>query len=143
MAIKSIDTNMVAGIIIDQQRAPLRGLTVRAFNQGPKTPDTPLGKPAVTNASGQYEIGFTEKEFQTGGPNVFIRVFDGDRLLGESPAKRKAKKRTSIDMTVEYTVKGDPNVPKMRVFGVVRDADGDLLSRLTVQAFDRDLRSEQ
>ncbi len=44
---------------------------------------------------------------ESGGPGVFIRVYDGDELLGESPVKRNSEKRATIDLRVAY-VEADP-----------------------------------
>src|SRR3712207_6803294 len=94
----------LSGRITNRQNEPLEGLDVRAFNQPPRPPENRLGK-AVTDAEGVYKINFTEKDFKPGGaeggPDVFIRVFEGERLLGESPVSRNAKEETRIDLTVE------------------------------------------
>ncbi len=137
----------LTGRITNRQGEPLEGLIVRAYDHDPLTPADPLGKEALTDVEGRYKISFTEKDFkvgglESGGPDVFIRVYDGDELLGESPVKRNSEKRITIDLRVDYT-KADPNEPARRVYGVVRDAQGDLLQGVTVEASDRDLRSEQ
>src|SRR5215213_879317 len=115
MAVKSNGNHIVNGSITDQQAAPLKGLIVRAFDQDPKTPENFLGE-SVTDAGGQYKISFTEKDFklggvESGGPDVFIRVYDGDALLGESPVTRSAKKQIRIDLAVGFIIEDDPNEP--------------------------------
>jgi len=137
----------LSGRITDQQGLPIEGLTIRAFDQDPTTPENPLGEPAITDAEGRYSIAFTDKDFrikgvESGGPDVFIWVFDGERLLGESGVKRNSKKKIVIDLRVEY-VKEDPNEPWRRVFGMVRNEYGEALHGVTVLAFDRDLRHEE
>ncbi len=138
---------LVSGRITDQARQPIEGVTIRAFDQDPSTPDNLLGEPAMTDAEGFYSIAFTEADFkigghESGGPDVFIRAFDGERMLGESDVKRNSKKKITINLRVEY-IKEDPNEPWRRVFGVVRNEYGETLRGVTVLAFDRDLRSEQ
>ena len=103
-------------------------MIVRAYDQDPKAPENHLGKDAVTDAEGRYESSFTENDFkvggvESGGPDVFIRVYDGDELPGESTVKRDVEKRISIDLRVDYA-EADPNKPAGRVHGVVRDAQG-------------------
>lgn len=147
MATKPNSHYTVSGRITNRQGEPLEGLIVRAYDQAPKTPENPLGKDAVTNTEGRYKISFTGKDFEvggveSGGPDVFIRVYDGDELLVESPVKLNSEKWITIDLRVNY-VKADPNEPAGRVYGVVRDAQGDLLRGVTVKASDRDLCSEQ
>jgi hypothetical protein len=85
-------------------------LIVRAYDQDPKAPEN-----AVTDAEGRYESSFTENDFkvggvESGGPDVFIRVYDGDELPGESTVKRDVEKRISIDLRVDYA-EADPNKP--------------------------------
>jgi hypothetical protein len=137
----------LSGRITNPQGEPLESLTVRAYDQDPNTPENLLGKEAVTDAEGRYKITFTEKDFKVGGvessgPDVFIRVYDGDELLGESLVKCNSKERITIDLQVDY-VKAESNEPARRVYGVVRDAQGHLLRGVTVKTFDRDLCSEQ
>ncbi|HUG67047.1 MAG TPA: neuraminidase-like domain-containing protein [Pirellulaceae bacterium] len=147
MTTASRDSNyIVSGRITNQQDEPIAGLVVRAYDQDPKTPDNPLGEPAVTDADGRYRIDFTEQDFkiggmESGGPDVFIRVFAGEELLGESPVTRNAGRSITIDLQVDYAV--DPNEPPRRAFGVVRDAEDQALLGVMVRAYDRDLRSEQ
>lgn len=57
---------------------------------------------------------------------VFIRAYDGDELLRESLFKSTCEKRITIELRVDH-VKADPDEPTRRVYGVVRDAQGDLL----------------
>lgn len=106
MATQSRSKYIITGRIINRQNEPLEGLTVRAYDQDPKAPANPLGKDAITDAEGRYTISFTDKDFkvggaESGGPDVFIRVYDGDALLGESPVKRNAKKRITINLQVD------------------------------------------
>jgi hypothetical protein len=142
-----LTTYTLSGRITDQQNQPIEGLIVHAFDQDPKTPENPLGQPVTTDAEGKYRISFTEKDFkiggvESGGPDVFIRVYDAEELLGESPVKRNSKKTIKIDLKVKYE-RQDPNEPWRRVFGVVRNEYGELIVGMTVKVYDRDLRTEQ
>ena len=114
MATRSNAGHTLNGCITNLQRDPLAGLSIRAFDQDPRSPDDPLGQ-TVTDSDGRYTIRFTEERFkpggkESGGPDVFIRVLDGDALLGESEVKRNAKKRTSIDLKVDF----DPSESRTR-----------------------------
>ena len=65
---------------------PLEGLIVSAYDQDLKTPENFLGKDAVTDAEGNYDISFTDTDLkvgdvESGGSDMFIRVYDGDELL--------------------------------------------------------------
>ena len=82
----------LTGRITNSQGEPLEGLVVRAYHQDPITPSAPLGEQVLTDAQGRYKISFTEKVFEvggveSGGPDVFFRVYDGDEMLRESPVK--------------------------------------------------------
>jgi len=81
----------LTGRITDSKGTPLAGISVLAFDKDPKSPDDPLGK-ALTDAEGKYVIQFVDDAFrkhgvERTGPDVYIRVYDGDMLLGESPIK--------------------------------------------------------
>ncbi|MDX2072073.1 MAG: neuraminidase-like domain-containing protein [Haliscomenobacter sp.] len=147
MAKNTSQSYILSGRITDQQNQPLEGVIVLAFDQDPKTPANLLGQATTTDAEGKYTISFTEKDFkvggvESGGPDVFIRVYEGEELMGESPVKRNSKKTIKIDLKVKYE-RQDPNEPWRRVYGVVRNAIGELMTGMTVLVFDRDLRTEQ
>ena len=147
MATKSNEDYVVTGLITSRRGERLKGLTVRAFGKDTKTPPNLLGE-AVTYASGRYKITFAKEDVKARGvdapgPDLFIRVFEGNRMLGESSVKRIAKRQVTIDLSVESAFEIHPKESKRRVFGVICDADGDPLAEVTVRAFDRDLRPEQ
>jgi ribosomal protein L7/L12 len=101
----------LSGCITNRQGQPLKGLTVSAFGQNSNSADDALGE-ATTNARGRYTIRFAEAQFRPGGeessgPDVYIRVFDGDALLGGSPVRRNSEKRIAIDFEVD-DVAADP-----------------------------------
>lgn len=94
----------LSGRITAASGTPRPDLIVRAFDQDPKS-DNPLGKEATTNADGFYRIEYTESDFrlggkESGGPDVFIRVFEGKTLLAESEVRRNAGRETSIDLSI-------------------------------------------
>jgi hypothetical protein len=94
-------------------RSLLSSITVRAFDKGLPSlgarGEQQLGTDALTDAEGRYAITFTEEDFSRGKslrrgkvrPDLFIRVFDGDTLLGESNIHFHAEPETRIDLTVE------------------------------------------
>ncbi|HFE37715.1 MAG TPA: carboxypeptidase regulatory-like domain-containing protein [Gammaproteobacteria bacterium] len=146
MATKRKPNYSLYGKISDRSGEPISGLSVRAFDQDPKSPNDPLGE-ATTSEEGRYLIRFEEKDFmvggvESGGPDVFIRVYDGEELLGESDVRRNAKNRIIIDLIVDY-IEMTTNEPARSVSGIITDANDDHLEGLIVRAFDRDLRSEQ
>jgi hypothetical protein len=62
----------------------------------------------MTDAEGNYEIIFTEGDFNRGEsrpdkarPDLFIRAFDGGTLLGESKIHFHVEPETRIDLTVK------------------------------------------
>ena len=147
MAKQFIEVYNLSGSITNHQNKPIKGLIVRAFDQDPKTPENPLGMEAITDSKGYYSINFEAKDFkigglESGGPDVFIRVYDSVELLGESPVKRNSKKTIKINLKVQYEEQ-ESNEPVQRVYGLVRDEYGEPLNGMTALAFDRDLRNEQ
>ncbi|MES2730090.1 MAG: neuraminidase-like domain-containing protein, partial [Bacteroidota bacterium] len=96
---------ILQGQITDQYNAPVPGLIVRAFDKDPNTPDNPLGVDTITSEDGKYAIAFTANEFtvegyESGGPELIIRVFSRDNLLGESRMSPNSKRETTIDLQV-------------------------------------------
>src|SRR5581483_9729741 len=147
MATRSNSNYSVSGRITNRPGTPLAGITVRAYDQDPNIPANPLGSEAITDMEGRYRINFQEQDFklggvERGGPDVFIRAYDGEQVLGESKVKRSAGRRVTINLRVD-SAQGDAGHAAWRVHGVVRDASSVALPGITVQAFDRDLRSEQ
>src|SRR5215211_1297918 len=119
----------LTGRTTNRQSEPLEGLIVRAYDQNPKTPENPLGKEGVTGVEGRYNVGLTGKDFQvggmeSGGPDVFIRMYDGDELWGESLGKRNSEKRMTIVLRMDY-VEFDPNErPVTYALAPLLDAEG-------------------
>lgn len=107
---KQFEIYTLSGRITDQNNQPIEDLLIYAFDQDPNTPDNPLGQPTITDAEGKYSISFTEEDFriggkESGGPDVFIRAYVGEALLGQSPVRRNAGKKISIDLQVNYEIR--------------------------------------
>lgn len=103
----------------------------------------------TTNANGYYQVTYTEEQFrksknEEGGADLIVRVYNSQgQLLATSPRKNNAQPEENIDLTV--TVLGQPS-PQDDVFvvkGTVNHANGTILSNITVQVFDKDMRSQQ
>src|SRR4249920_1819003 len=95
----------LSGKITNLKGEPLIGLTVRAYDKDPVSPDYVLGR-AVTDEKGLYEIQFTTKDFQVGGversgPDVYIKVFSDEDLLGVSKVKNNSPAKITIDFKVD------------------------------------------
>jgi len=147
MATKLDPNYILRGRITNLQDEPLQGVIVRAYDQDPKTPENRLGQEATTDQDGHYAIHFTEADFklggkESGGPDVFIRVYDSENMLGESSVTRDAKNPIEINLRVDY-VRIDSKESAREVHGSVRDVEGNLVADISVHAFDRDLRSEE
>ncbi|MFO0688015.1 MAG: hypothetical protein U0900_04865 [Myxococcota bacterium] len=76
---------IVSGTVVEAESGrPLEGLRVRAFDKDLLFDDD-LGQ-AATDASGRFEIRFTESQFRDWNetaPDLYLRIFDasGERLL--------------------------------------------------------------
>jgi hypothetical protein len=95
----------LSGKITSLKGEPLNGLTVRAYDKDPVSPDDALGS-ALTDEAGLYSIQFTTKNFQTGGfersgPDVYISVFSGEDLLGISKIQKNSLAKITIDLKVD------------------------------------------
>lgn len=132
---KTIKTYNLSGKIADREGRPLTGLTVHLLDQNPLSHEKILGKPSLTDSEGKYVITFTEKEFRWGleqtGPNIFIRVFEGSRLLAESDVHGNAKEKTEIDLQVDYK---SENNTLYKVSGKVLSTSGAPLEKYNLEA---------
>ena len=135
----------VQGVVSDQEENPVKDLVVRAFDQDPKTPDNPLGDVVATNAEGRYTISYTEQDFkigghESGGPDVFIQVYDEDgKFLASSEVVRNASVNINIDLTVPITVA--PDEPQ-RIGGTVVLQQGLPVENLKLRLYRREFGGE-
>jgi hypothetical protein len=137
----------ITGRITDSQDGPASGLIVRAFIRSREIPERPIGNPATTDSDGRFRIEIAaddDRRLEGAGreAELFIRVFDGERLLAESDRGHPVESPGVFNLRLEAT-RDRRDEPWLRVYGTVRDAFGDLLDGVTVQAVDRDLRNEQ
>ncbi|GLY94446.1 neuraminidase-like domain-containing protein [Actinoplanes sp. NBRC 103695] len=131
----------VTGTVTDASNGRLPGASVTAWSPGRDGPDVSLGR-AETDNDGRYRIEIeVDGHLDTVGVDVHI---DG-RDVGRSRPHRVGRPETVIDVQTDFRPEPEPDhEPRDRVvFGVVRDAFGAPLAGVSVQAFDRDLRSEQ
>ncbi len=139
---------IVEGTITNQNNEPIKGLLVRATDQDPNTPENLLGCPVYTNDKGKYKIIYKDADFriggrESGGADIIIRVFSPEgKLLGKSKRHGNSPQQATINMKVDYTP--IPVVEKeLMVSGNIQLQDGQVARHFFVQAFDKDLRSEQ
>ncbi len=134
----------LTGSITNQQGQPLEGLIVRAYSRDDKQREVQLGKEAPTDGHGLYKIEFDlpEDGQRHDGLLVYIRVYAGEKALGESDATRGSGRVIRIDLQVDYD-KEKPPESWRRIYGMVRDEYGEPLDGVVVYAVDRDLRSEE
>ncbi len=98
----------ISGKVIERGTGrPLAGLVVRAFDQDLVFHDR-LGF-ATTNASGRFEIRFTEeafRDFRETRPDVFLRVFDaaGSRLLVDTSDRVRTNAKLHEEFEIEVPV---------------------------------------
>ncbi|MBK6414145.1 hypothetical protein, partial [Sphingopyxis sp.] len=145
MDTKQAKNAVLGGTIRDLRDRPLAGLIVRAYARDRRSgKERLLGAEAVTDSGGRYTIHFVlDAEAEAHATELFIRVVEGVRALGESPAVPTAPSPLEIDLSIEYAAVDDSQDPARRVFGTVRDARGKPLAMMTVRAADRDFRAEQ
>lgn len=135
----------VLGRVISVSGLPFPGLTVRVYvKSGSSANEREVGEPATTDDDGRYLVSFQGLGVAGLAAAQFlcrIRVFSDSEQLGESPFVR-LDEETVIDLTVDREP-GEPGQKPLRVYGEVRDRAGDLLRGGSVEALDRDLRSEE
>jgi len=128
--------HVVSGRVRQEDVEPLRGISVRAFDETEEA-SIRLGDD-TTDAEGRYTINYERLPGRT-GVNLRVEARDeGGTLLRSSEVIANAKQVEIVNLTVQ----SEENLPA-RVFGMVRNEHGETLDGLTVEAYDRDLRSEQ
>ncbi|MDH4276247.1 MAG: hypothetical protein OEW08_14535, partial [Gammaproteobacteria bacterium] len=129
----------VFGLVLHADGTPAIGVVVTAYDQD-LSGATLLGT-ATTDRRGAYEIAYTQAQFrmtanERGGADVFVRVHNAKQeQVFQSKTTRNSPARLQVNIKL-------PAVQCV-VRGAVRSELGELLNGVTVQAFDRDLRSEQ
>jgi hypothetical protein len=103
---------IVSGRITQSDGRTLSNATVRAFNKDlpslGRRSEQQLGRDVNTDNDGCYKILWTERDFLDGEarmhgkvrPDIFIRILEGDTLLGESNVHFNADREEHIDLTV-------------------------------------------
>ena len=137
-----------ACVVRGQVRAnghPLTNVTVRAYDKdlpslGSRS-EQQIGDEDITDADGSYCISYPTDQFRRGEsrrrkklqPDLMIRVFDGDALLGESKILFNAPPDASIDLTVERPERSEYDCLASRLRPVLQ---GVALADLTDQDLD-------
>ena len=157
----------LTGRITNRRGEALHGVVVQAFLRSrrplPGRPEPRFGQDTDTDLDGRFVMpadGDQTPE-QLEGAGVFIRVIRDGVTIGESDPARIEFPRTviklSLDVPMEPPVEPpveppaeppvqppvEPDDWPRRVHGLVRNGYGELLTDVTVQALDRDLRTEQ
>lgn len=138
----------IEGTITNQDNEPIKGLLVRATSQAPKTSEKLLGTPVNTNDKGLYKFIYNDADFriegkEKGGANIIIQVFSPDgKLLKKSKTHDNSTQHMIIDMKVDY-VSDLVKDKELKVSGTIQMQDSQPARQFFVQAFDKDLRSEQ
>lgn len=136
---------IVTGRITSADNEAVSGLAVQAFFLAPGRDEQPIGPAGKTDAQGRYEILLTpaslRKVGSMRGVQGFIRAFEKGAVVGRSDARPVTQSPVTIDL--QLAARGGTSESTYRVYGVVRDSMGELLSEVTLEALDRDLRSAQ
>lgn len=134
------DDYVVSGTVTYDDSTPAVGMTVIAYDKDMSGKNY-LGQPVVTTESGAFAIPYSDADFrrtkeERAGADVIVCIYNAEKeLLFTSEIQN------NVPANYELNIKllDQPFV----VRGRVRNEFGELLSGVTVQAFDRDLRNEQ
>lgn len=127
----------IRGRILRSNGSPFSGVTAIAFDKDVAGVNV-LGR-SVASADGTFEIAYTDAQFrrsksERGAADVFLRVYDGEKLIAETKVVRSAPPELTLDVSVPAM--------KFVVRGTVKHSDGVPAAGVLVRAFDRDLRKE-
>ena len=143
MTTKPPPNYMLRGRITNLQGDPLEGLIVRAFDKDPKSGDDLLGQ-SLTDANGRYTIRYTEAQFksggvESGGPDVYIRVYDGEKEIGHSDFERSASYRIEINLALDYETEAHEETVRYVVQGRITQPNGNAIAGAAVRVTDKKL----
>lgn len=126
---------MVSGQVNQRNGIPLnaRGFTVRAFDAVAEGNLVPFGTTAALQPGGIYLIDYAWRPDGREYPDLVVRVFDPQGKIVAEAKKPSAGIQEFLDLTAERLC---------IVRGTIHDKDGYPLPRVTVRAFDRDMREE-
>ncbi len=97
------DGYRVTGTVRDKLQRPLPGVVVRVTDKDIRS-EQPLGQAVVTDASGAYQVSYTEKEFASTdllAPDIVVRVFGpNEQLLKESEVFYNAPPQLRVDLNL-------------------------------------------
>lgn len=135
------------GNISDQKGEPFEGLTIKAYDHNPESGNQFLGE-AVSNEKGQYLIRYLEEQIKIfdkngDGPDIYIQIFDGDKLVGKSSVRRNAGKSITINLKIDALDVTILTKLPFSVSGTVSQSHGQPLAGACVFAFNKKLRSLQ
>jgi len=143
-------TYRISGKVIDlKSRSEISGLRVEAWDNDLIFDD--LVGTAITNEKGNFLIEFKQwyfsEIFLDRKPDLFFKIFKNRELIKSTQQSILWNVDSlELNLVIEVEIPSDechPNEPPLRIFGIVRNEFGEPLDNVTVQAFDRDLRSEQ
>lgn len=102
----------VYGIVRDQFQKPMGGVTIKAVDKDIRT-EQPLGTPAVTDASGSFQVNYAAKDFASTdllAADVVLRVFGKDeKQLWESEIFYNAPAELRVDIDLSGTAFRGPS----------------------------------
>ena len=140
-------------VINDKTHTGIPGLRVEAWDNDLIFDDF-VGS-AVTDEEGSFLIEFKESYFSDifleRSPDLFFKIFpNGERIFITRNSILWNVCKPELDIVIEIDLPSggggggtNPNDSILRVYGIVRNEFGEPLDGVTVQAFDRDMRSEQ
>ncbi len=137
----------VTGKITDKNGQPIKGALVRATDDQ-NTSGSLLGKAVHTDDKGEYRIVYYEEHFKiTGRENeradITISVFSAKgRLLGVSEKLENSPQKSTIDIIMDIASNELKEIELM-VSGHILLQNEQPARQFFIQAFDKDLRSEQ
>ncbi len=142
---------IIQGTLVNTNKQPLANLRLEAWDEDLLVDDF-VGE-AVSDTGGNFLISFSPERFKElfldAKLDIYFKIYAGDELIHNTENMvlwNIDSDQKVLNIVIDRAVddgKDDPNTFWLRVFGVVRNEFGEPLNDVTVQVFDRDLRSEE
>jgi hypothetical protein len=98
-------TYVVKGFVHDKKQKAFRGLSVKAVDQDFKA-ENPLGEEVKVDETGYFKIPYKASDFiidgkESGGADIILYIYRGDKLLKRSKVYRNAPRILSVDIQLD------------------------------------------
>lgn len=141
----------ISGQLLNTNNQPLGGFRVEAWDKDVLIDDF-VGE-AITDKNGNFEIIFEKNRFRElfidNKSDIYFKIYANDKIIHnteDSVLWNIDRDQSNLEIIIDRLTENIPEEPTnkgLKVYGVLRDEFGVLMSDVTVEVLDRDLRNEE